>query len=174
MLAEPTALSTDDDVLKKHKFKIGSNAACSAALTLAFTTPTLLEMITSTETTVYKGGIAKDTVKKLFCKCRPNDIISSVEAEAELSELKFKEGKNPERFFEKLAILKTKYQGCKKFEEEELSPIALACSPTKYKSVLTAESRIKGTNLSLEDIQEAMVKQHRMGSPNTKSSKKDE
>ena len=65
--ANPTALLTDEDALKEFKFKIGANAACSAALILAFTTPTLLEMVTSTETTEYKGGIAKETVKKLFC-----------------------------------------------------------------------------------------------------------
>ena len=61
--ADPAALPTNDVALKEHKYKVGSNAACSAALTLAFTTPTLLEMITSTETPAYKGGIAKDTVK---------------------------------------------------------------------------------------------------------------
>ena len=96
--ADPTALPTGDDAIKKHKHQVGSNAACCAALTLAFTTPTLLEMIQSTETVKYKGGIAKDTVKKLFRKYRPNDIISNVEAEPELSELKFKDGENPERF----------------------------------------------------------------------------
>ena len=65
---DPTNLPTNEDDLKKHKFKVEANAACSAALTLAFTTPTLLEMITSTETSAYKGGIAKDTVTKLFRK----------------------------------------------------------------------------------------------------------
>ena len=124
--ADPDTLPTGDEAIKKHKFQVGANAACSAALTLAFTTSTLLEMITSTETTAYKGGIAKDAVKKLFRKYRPNDTISNVEVEAELSNLQFKNGENPERFFEKLAILKTKYLGCKRFEEKELIPIALA------------------------------------------------
>ena len=119
---DPATLPTGDDAIKKHKFKVGANAACSTALTLDFTTPTLLERITSTETSAYKGGIAKDTVKKLFHKHRPNDIISSVEAESKLSELKFKDGENPERCFEKLAILKTKYSGCKKFEETVFDP----------------------------------------------------
>ena len=96
-------------------------------------------------------------MKKLFRKYRPNDIISNVKAETELSELKFKDGENPERFFERLTVMKSKYVGCKKFEEEELIPIALARAPEKYKSVLTAESRTKGNNLKFDDIQEAMV-----------------
>ena len=70
--ANPTALLTGEDAIKKHKFKVRANAAWSAALILAFTTPTLLEMITFTETSAYKGGIAKDTVKKLFRKYVPS------------------------------------------------------------------------------------------------------
>ena len=85
--AVPAGATATDEAIKKHKFQVGANAACCAALTLAFTTPTLLEMIQSTETDKYKGGIAKDTVKKMFRKYRPNDIISNVEAETELSEL---------------------------------------------------------------------------------------
>ena len=76
--------------------------------------------------------------------------------------MEFKDGENPERFFEKLTILKTKYIGCKRFEEKELILIALACAPSEYKSVLTSESRSKGTALTLEDIQEAMVEQYMM------------
>ena len=168
--ADPTALPTGDEAIKKHKFQVGANASCSAALTLAFTTSTLMDMITSTETTEYAGGIAKDAVKKLFRKYRPDDTISNVEAEAELSGLKFKAGENPERFFERLAIMKTKYLGCKRFEEKELIPISLARAPTEYKSVLTSESRNKGEHLTLDDIQETMVEQYRMGSPDAKAS----
>ena len=43
---DPTAFPTGDAALKKHKFLVGANAACSAALTLAFTTSTLMDMIT--------------------------------------------------------------------------------------------------------------------------------
>ena len=141
--ADPNTLPTDADALKEHKLKFGTNAAYSATLTLAFTTSTLLEMITSTETDEYKGWITRDAVKKLFRKNRPNITISNVKAKAELELLQFKDGENPERIFEKLAILKIKYLGCKRFEEKELILIVLARVPSEYKSVLTSESRSK-------------------------------
>ena len=51
--ANLATLLTGDDAIKEHKLKVVANAACCAALALAFTTPTLLENITSTETTAY-------------------------------------------------------------------------------------------------------------------------
>ena len=116
---DPNVLPTGDDAIKEHNLKVGKNAACSAALTLAFTTTTLMEMITSTENDEYKGGVAKEAIKKLFRKYRPEDTISNVEAEAELGQLVFKEGEHPERFFERLSILKTKYKGSQRFSERE-------------------------------------------------------
>ena len=79
----------------------------------------------------------------MFRKNRPNITISNVKAKAELELLQFKDGENPERIFEKLAILKIKYLGCKRFEEKELILIVLARVPSEYKSVLTSESRSK-------------------------------
>ena len=49
-----------------------------------FTIPTLMEMITSTESEQYTVGVAQEVVKKLFRKYRPDDTISNVEAEADL------------------------------------------------------------------------------------------
>ena len=46
---DPKIIPSGDDAKKEHQLKIGKNAACAAALTLEFTTPTLMEMITSTE-----------------------------------------------------------------------------------------------------------------------------
>ena len=48
--ADPKTVPTQEDAKKAHKLKIAQNAAASAALTLAFTTATLMDIITSTET----------------------------------------------------------------------------------------------------------------------------
>ena len=70
-------------------------------------------MIAFTESEKCNGGVAKEIVKKLFQKYHPDNTISNVEAEAELGKLEFKEGKNLERVFERLAVLKTKHHGSK-------------------------------------------------------------
>ena len=103
--ADPKAVPTTEDAKKAHKSKISKNAAASAALTLAFTTATLMDIVTSTETDEYPGGIAHEAVKKLNRKYRPQDNISKVEAETELSKLQFNPSAHPEKFFMQLAVM---------------------------------------------------------------------
>jgi hypothetical protein len=43
-------------------------------------------------------------------------------------------------------------------EEEKIATILLA-APKEYVTLLTAEQRVKGVNLKLDDIQEAMLAQ---------------
>ena len=160
--ADPKAVSTTDPAKQEHKAKISKNAAASAALTLAFTTATLMDIVTSTETEEYPGGKAKEAIQKLFRKYRPQDNISKVEAKTELSRLQFSPGAHPEKFFMQLAVMKNKYPKSKKFEAEELIPVILSKAPDTYKSVLTAESRAKGNALTMEDIEETMVEQFRL------------
>ena len=40
--ADPKIIPSGDAAEKEHKLKVGKNPACAAALTLAFTTPTLM------------------------------------------------------------------------------------------------------------------------------------
>ena len=47
---DPDTVPSTDEAKKDHKAKIAKNAAASAALTLAFTTATLMDIVTSTET----------------------------------------------------------------------------------------------------------------------------
>ena len=49
--ADPKAVPTAEEAKKEHQDKISKNAAASAALTLAFTTATLMDIVTSTEST---------------------------------------------------------------------------------------------------------------------------
>lgn len=75
-----------------------------------------------------------------------------------------------QKAFMKLSILKTKCKGSKIFEGKELIPIALSRTGKEHESVFTAKSRNKLTSVTLLNIQEAMVKQFRIGSNTTNSS----
>ena len=107
--ADPKAVPTAEEAKKEHTSNISKNAAASASLVLAFTTATLMDIVTSTETDEYPGGIANQAIKKLFRKYRPQDNISKVEAETELSKLQFNPSAHPEKFFMQLAVMKNKY-----------------------------------------------------------------
>ena len=83
---------------------IAQNAAAVGCLTIAFTTSELIEFCTDSATDKYPAGIASEIVKKLFTKYRPVDVVAGVEAELELSRLKFKNSRHPDEFFTNLAL----------------------------------------------------------------------
>ena len=60
------------------------------------------------------------------------------------------------------SVLKNKYPKSKRFEEAELITLTLAKAPDSYKCVLTAESRVKGSALTMQDIEDAMLEQFRL------------
>ena len=97
--ADPKAVPTVEADKKEHNKKITENAAASTALTLAFTTATLIDIVTSIETEVYPGGIAHQAMIRLFRKYRPQDNISNLEAETKLNKLQFNPSGHPEKFF---------------------------------------------------------------------------
>ena len=119
--ADPKVPEGDNDIAKKlSKRCVAQNAAAVACLTVAFTTSELIEFCTESATKNYPGGIAKDIVMRLFDKFCPADVVAGVEAELDLSQLKFKPGRDPDDFFTRLSVLRSKYKKSKKFEEEAL------------------------------------------------------
>ena len=130
--SDPKAVPATEEAKKEHNSKIAKNAAASAAITLAFTTATLMDMVTLTKTEDYPGGKAHKAMKRLFHNYCPQDNISNVEAEKELSMLQFNPSAHPEKFFMQLAVMKNKYPKSKRFEEAEIIPVTLAKAPDNY------------------------------------------
>ena len=160
--ADPLNLTGTDPEKKEQAKLVAMNTACLASLTLAFTTPDLMQLVTASQTDKYPFGIAKQVVKLLFEEYRPEDDISEVEAETELQQLRFVEGQHPEKFFNRLSVLKAKFGQSKKFEEELLIPAILAKSPKEYSGVLTSEKMRLGNAFTLNHMKKTMKTQFRM------------
>ena len=119
---------------------------------MAFTTAEDMEFVDMLATTEYPQGQAKEVIKTLRKKYRPQDWISTVEAEAELMNLKMKGNRNPDEYFRKLAVIKNKYKDSKSFDESTLIAMTIAKAPQKYSTVLASELRSKGNSVTLEDL----------------------
>ena len=102
---DPNNVTRTDVEKKKMKKNIVVNNAAVAVLTLSFYNPKLIRYCTESETEAYPGGIAQEIIWKLFAKYRPIDCVAEVEAELEVTELRFKVGRNPEEYFMDLALL---------------------------------------------------------------------
>ena len=103
--ADPTSLSSNDDLKKKQERAIKLNNLAVASFTMAFTTGTLMEHVEKSKSSEYPGGRANLIVDRLKRKFRPTDRILGIEAEKELMKLKFGK-KDPDEYFDKLAALK--------------------------------------------------------------------
>lgn len=85
--SDPNAVPTVEADKKEHMSKLAKNTSAAVVLILAFITVPLLDIIISTKTTEYPGGITHLAIKKLFRKYPLQDNISNVEAESKLSRL---------------------------------------------------------------------------------------
>ena len=69
-----------------------------------------------------------------------------------------KKEEDPAQLFEKLSGIKNKYNTATfQIPDDKLIATVLKKAPEEYMSVLTCEQRVKGTNLTLTDLEEAMT-----------------
>jgi hypothetical protein len=139
------------------------NNLAVASFMMSFTTAGLMEHIEASKTEMYKEGIAHVIVNEMMKKYHPRDRIAGVEAEKELMKLKMKSKSDPDKYFNKLAVLKNKYRSnANTFNEEKMIAATLAKAPGHYSAVLTQVLREKGENLKLQDMQSALKEQWRI------------
>ena len=73
-------IDTSDSDGKEAKAAVERNNLAIAAMTMAFTTHSLINKVHKCQTTEYPGGLAHLLVKDLFKEHQPKDKISKVEA----------------------------------------------------------------------------------------------
>ena len=118
--------------------------------------------MSASQTDQFLFGIAKQVVKLPFEEYRPEDNISEIEAETELQQLRFIEGQHPEKFFNRLAVLKAKYSKSEKFTDKFLIPVVMAKAPREYSGTLTSEKIRLANKFTLSHMKKVMKTQYRM------------
>jgi hypothetical protein len=87
-----------------------------------------------------------------------------------LSPVKMKAEDDPRILFNQLATIQSAYNDAtRKIDPDDLIAVVLEKAPEKYKSILTAEQRHKGTGLTLSDLNSCMNDLLRTMYPNTKA-----
>jgi hypothetical protein len=101
-------------------------------------------------------------VAALKMKYQLVDMVSMVEMRQTLSTVSMKKDEDPSSIFEQICGIDNRFQraAIALTEEEKIATILLAASK-EYVTLLTAEQRLKGANLKLDDLQEAMLAQWR-------------
>jgi hypothetical protein len=159
----------DEDVTSDNK-KLAKqrNLMAISCLTMAFQDDALLNILEQSETAKWPSGLVYVVVDEVFKKYKPVDIISRVSMRTRLSQVKMKAEDDPRILFNQLASIQSAYNDAtRKIDPDDLTAVVLEKAPEKYKSILTAEQRHKGTGLTLSDLNRTM-------NPNTKAATKAE
>ena len=134
-----------------------------AALTIAFTSESLMGMVYKAQDDLWPSGKAHLVMEALMEQYEPKDRISRVEMRTRLNNVKLSAGENPKAMFEQLAAIDNAYKNREQHvEEDDMVAVVLGQAPKMYTTVLTTEQRIRGDNLKLKDLELAMNAQWRI------------
>ena len=119
--------------------------------------------MSSTKDLSWPGGLTHKVVVKLKEKYQPNDKVSRVELHWRLNRVKMGKTDDPIELFEQIASIKNAFQTNKQtVDEEDLLATVLEKAPEEYASILATEKRMKGANLTLENLEAAMDTEYRI------------
>jgi hypothetical protein len=170
---EHDKFSSSSEVEKREKLAVKRNKLAISAFTLAFTTKALMNRVSKSKTSEYPRGLAWKITEGLMKKYRPVDRIAKVEAKAALRKIVMNEKEEPDDFFNKLSAVQQTYADSG-LQDEDLITEAMVKVPTQYKSIIAATIQNKGSELTLDDIQEAMNVQYRIEHNRIEDSDSDE
>jgi len=155
---------TDDEEIKARK----ANFYAVSALTLAFQTESLMDLVRNARTTAWPNGLAWKVVDALFNRYRPNDTMSIVEMKRELRAIQIRNDEDPQRLFDLITRIEHRYGDTLAMSYEEKLAKVLEVAPKVYLAVLTAEIRAlkrAGVAVTLDALRMAMRDQWRIEYP---------
>jgi gag-polypeptide of LTR copia-type/Zinc knuckle len=110
----------------------------------------------------WPDGEAHLVVRELYKRYRPLDTVSKVEMRQHLSRVKMKKGTNPSALFETLTSIQNQFLGPGvRLPKDEIIAIVLDVASEEYRPILSVERRMKGEDLTVEDLERAMYEEYR-------------
>ena len=95
-------------------------------------------------------------MKSLVKEYRPKDRLSVVEAETEQRKVKLRANENPEHYFKRLGVVKSKWKKSKIFTEEDMIAHTMLTTPEIYLDTLTQTLTIFGDKVTMDDLKKAL------------------
>ena len=151
MIDMSTKIGKGQEAAKKR------NTVAMANLTMAFMTETTMGLVYKAMFNDWPGGLAHEVMATLLKKYKPEDMISRVKLRQKMSEVKMKKNDDPATLFEQLSAIENQYnRATQQIDEEDMIATMISVAPSKYKPIVSAEQRLKGNQLKLQDLEEAM------------------
>ena len=173
--SESVTIDTSTDVGKRQEAAKKRNAVAMANLTMAFTTEATMGLVYKAMSNDWPGGLAHEVTAALLKKYKPEDTISRVELRQKMSEVRMKKNDDPATLFEQLSAIENQYNtATQQIDEEDMIATVISAAPTEYKPTVSAEQRLKGNQLKLQDLEEAMSQYWRQSGNSMRKTNEDD
>ena len=107
----------------------------------------------------WPSGLAWRVVEALHRRFKPDDIVSKIELCRMLNQITMNKKEDPSTLFEQLSKIENQFNTA--IGKEDAIAIILDAAPAEYQSVLNAEQRAKGSDITLQDLADTMDQQWR-------------
>ena len=160
--SEDAEIDLTKDEGKKQMAAKSRNDLAIALFTLAFTTDSLLAIISGSQDNDWPGGRAWTVVEVLKARYRPDDVLAQSELRAKLFKVSMNVTDHPEVLFNKIEVIKAEHT-TPSFQVQEsdlISAIIAAAPKERYGTMLAAE--MSNPSLTVEMLKSKMEETFRV------------
>ena len=137
---------------------------------MAFGSEALLNKIVLVKITDWPGGWEFRLVELIKEKCAPKDRMAGVERTRKLNQVELKVGEDPAKLFEQVKAIDNQFSELTHgLTKDDKIGIILEKGAEEYGVILANTARDKGSRLTMDDLEEAMIVQWRIVSTHTGS-----
>ena len=158
--ADQELQGTTIDTEKVKLIKANTNAVC--AYTLSLTGDQVFNYISGAMTSEWPEGLAYLITNQLYSTFQPSDLISSIEFNARLNAVVFKENDHPNDFFNKLSAIKMEFStGRQLIPDTKIIPTVVRCVPAMYDQSVQDCIQANGDSTTLDQLSTLMQNKYR-------------
>ena len=116
-----------------------------------------MTLIMRAQSDEWPSRLAWKVVKELMIKYKPNDNMARVEVRMMLNKVSMKNDDNPSVLFKQISQIQNQFgMVAHTIEDRDFIPAATAAVPNKYQCIVAAEQQIRGGELMLNHLEDAM------------------
>ena len=153
---DPEKLTGTDEHKNQMKKNVVMNNLAVACLTMALQTEDDLDYLNNLATKAYEDGIAHGVVTLLRDAHRPSDRLTAVEAETEMRKVQLNDTDDPDEYFKKVSVVRSKYKNSKTFDESTLIANVMAGVSECYQDTIAQELVRRRDKVTLDNLKDAL------------------
>jgi Zinc knuckle len=156
-LREDSPRDSDPGVADEEEAAMAENKAAYAHLANCLTATRDLAYVRSGVTEEWPNGLASLVIKCMFHRYKPDDATAMAECQSKLLKLRLGPTANPGDLFTQIADIQAQYESVNyTIDRPTIVSTVLRAAPQPYKSTITAVQVMRGNQMTMTDLEDAM------------------